>query len=347
MRALRSVDLEVARGELVAVLGPSGSGKTTLLHAAAGFVAPSEGSISIAGAEVSGPGWATPPERRSIGLVFQSYALWPHMTALDTVAYPLRRRGIAEKAASEQAWALLERIGLGALAQRKPNQLSGGEQQRVGLARALAASPALFLLDEPTANLDATIKPLLQQEIVRQQQSTGAGTLYVTHDPGEAFAVAQRVVVLREGRPLQSADPVTIYERPADSWVAALTGPSSALLVTGCEANSDGTVRFLLCGHELRCPGSLDCRPGGDGLAIVRPEWCHLGSSGELALEGRIEGVRYQGAFTDYLLETPAGPVSIRRDGPPEFESGRAISWEPRRVALVATAPESREPGPG
>jgi ABC-type Fe3+/spermidine/putrescine transport system ATPase subunit len=319
----------------VAVLGPSGSGKTTLLHAAAGFVAPAEGAIRIGGVDVSGPGWATPPERRSVGLVFQSYALWPHLNALDTVAYPFQRRGLAAKAARAEARELLDRVGLGKLAERRPNQLSGGEQQRVGLARALASSPALFLLDEPTANLDATIKPVLQQEIVRQQRTTGAGALYVTHDPSEAFAVAQRVAVLRAGRLLQVADPVGIYEQPANAWVAALTGTSSALPASNCGPNSNGTLHLTLAGKSLTCPGSFRWQAGGKPLAILRPEWCALAAAGELALAGKVELVRYQGAFTDYVLATPAGSVSIRRDGPPAFPAGQAVSWEPKRVAIV------------
>jgi ABC-type Fe3+/spermidine/putrescine transport system ATPase subunit len=340
VRAVNCVDLEVGTGEIVAILGPSGSGKTTLLHAAAGFVAPNEGTIQIGGVDVSGPGWATPPERRSVGLVFQSYALWPHMNALDTVAYPYQRRGLASKAARSEARMLLERVGLGALTERRPNQLSGGEQQRVGLARALAASPALFLLDEPTANLDATIKPLLQQEIVRQQRSTGAGALYVTHDPSEAFAVAQRVAVLRAGRLLQVADPVSIYEQPANAWVAALTGPSSALAASDCGPNSDGTLHLTLAGKQLTCPGSFRWQAGGTPLAILRPEWCSVAAAGELAVEGKVELVRYQGAFTDYVVATPAGAVSIRGNGPPRFAAGEGVSWAPRRVAVV-DAPDS------
>ncbi|HLY64975.1 MAG TPA: ATP-binding cassette domain-containing protein, partial [Chloroflexota bacterium] len=177
IRAIDCIDLTVPRGELMAVLGPSGSGKSTLLHAVAGFVAPADGEIAIDGRQVSGPGWAFPPERRSIGLVFQSYALWPHMNALDTVAYPLQRRGWARDKARDKARSLLDRVGLGSLASRRPGQLSGGEQQRVGLARALAASPVLFLLDEPTANLAPKVAAELLGEHVRQLAAGGATVL--------------------------------------------------------------------------------------------------------------------------------------------------------------------------
>ncbi len=263
-RAVDGVDLQVSPGEVLALLGPSGSGKTSLLHAFAGFLAPSSGSIRIAGQEVSGPRWALPPERRSIGLVFQSYALWPHLTALDTVAYPLERRGNSKKAARAAAYTLLEHVGLAALASRRPHELSGGEQQRVGLARALAGSPSLFLLDEPTANLDAALKPLLQEHILRQQHLTQAGAVYVTHDPTEAFAVAQRIAVLRGGRVLQIADPVTIYSEPTDAWVAGLTGPCSALPTADYHLSCRRRGGVRLQGSTAVLPGGhqRDRRPG-------------------------------------------------------------------------------------
>jgi iron(III) transport system ATP-binding protein len=333
IHAVNGVDLVVRRGELMAVLGPSGSGKTTLLHAAAGFVAPAEGEIHIAGQQVSGPGWAIPPERRSIGLVFQSYALWPHMTALDTVAYPLERRGVGREQAREKARLLLERVGLGSLAARRPGELSGGEQQRVGLARALAASPALFLLDEPTANLDATIKPLLQQEIVREQRSTGAGALYVTHDPAEAFAVADRVAVLRDGRLLQVGEPVSIYSEPANEWVARLTGPGSTLAVVAGR-RSDGSIELGIDGVQLACAGELRGGPG-PGIALLRPEWAELASAGTLPLSGSVKDVRYQGSTTDYTLAGSAYDVIVRREGPPEYAPGAIVSWAPKRVVVL------------
>lgn len=339
VRAVDDVDLEVQTGELMAVLGPSGSGKTTLLHAAAGFIAPAAGEIRIGGRQVSGPGWAEPPERRSLGLVFQSYALWPHMTALDTVAYPLVRHGSRRDDARIKARAILERVGLGALVARRPSELSGGEQQRVGLARALAASPALFLLDEPTANLDATIKPLLQQEIVQEQRSTGAGALYVTHDPAEAFGVADRIAVLRDGRVLQVDNPVSIYAEPVDEWVARLTGPCTTLAVTARQ-RSDGAIELGVAGAEVTCAGTLR-GSAGEGLALLRPEWAELRPAHALPLAGRITGVRYQGSTTDYTLASQAWEIIIRRDGPPELEIGAEASWAPKRVVVIGASANS------
>jgi iron(III) transport system ATP-binding protein len=333
VQALEEVTLEVQRGEVVALLGPSGSGKTTLLHAAAGFVLPSAGAIAIAGRDVSRPGWALPPEKRSVGLVFQSYALWPHLSARETVAYPLRRRGAARGEALKAAQAWLERIGLGKLGDRRPNELSGGEQQRVGLARALAGSPALFLLDEPTANLDATLKAALQEEIGRQQRSTGAGALYVTHDPAEAFAVADRVAVLRAGRLIQVGTPPEVYSTPANPWVAALTGTCS--VIRGVRAIARGeTVCINLGGREVSCRGRLVSSSGT--AAVLRPEWIALGAPGSLTLEAAIAAVRFQGSYTDYIFAAGEFKVIARQPGPPSYLPGDGVSWEPRQIVVVS-----------
>lgn len=321
---------------MVALLGPSGSGKSTLLHAAAGFVLPSSGHIEIAGREVSRKGWGLPPEKRAIGLVFQNYALWPHLSARETVAYPMRRHGASATEARQAAQTWLERIGLGALAARRPSELSGGEQQRVGLARALAASPALFLLDEPTANLDATLKASLQEEIRRQQRSTGAGALYVTHDPAEAFAVADRVAVLHKGRLVQVDTPAEVYARPANPWVAALTGACSVL--RGIAWRTEGeSLRLELCGRELNCTGQA--LSDSATACILRPEWVAIDASGALALEGSLQAVRFQGSHTDYVVSAGDGEVLIRAPGPPRYAAEQPVSWAPRQAVMVPDNP--------
>ncbi|MGD0603356.1 MAG: ABC transporter ATP-binding protein, partial [Streptosporangiaceae bacterium] len=226
---LAGLDLTVAPGETIALLGSSGSGKTTLLNAIAGFVAPLTGEIWLAGQVASAPGRCVPPERRRIGMVFQDHALWPHLSVLDTVAYPLRRAGASKAAARQGAQAILAQLNLGPLADRRPGQLSGGEQQRVGLARALACQPAVYLFDEPTAHLDAGLRGQILREVARRRASAGAAAIYATHDATEALAIADRVAVLHSGRLAQLAAPAAIYAEPDDLTVARLTGPVSVL----------------------------------------------------------------------------------------------------------------------
>jgi iron(III) transport system ATP-binding protein len=198
--ALEGVDLAVPGGEVVALLGGSGSGKSTLLHAVAGLVQPAAGEIRLAGRRVATALQAEPPERRGVGLVFQEFALWPHLAVLETVAYPLRRDGHSRREAHAAARRLLDQLEIGRLAARRPAELSGGEQQRVGLARALARDPRLFLLDEPTAHLDTQLRAAFQDCVRERQRATGAAAIYATHDAGEALALADRVGVLVGGR---------------------------------------------------------------------------------------------------------------------------------------------------
>ena len=348
--ALDHVSLDAAPGEMVALLGPSGSGKTTLLHATAGFLTPAGGSIWIDQVCVSGPGAHVPPEKRGIGLVFQSYALWPHLSVLDTVAYPLRRRGLGRQDAAVRARELLVRLELQDFADRRPGQLSGGQQQRVGLARALATQPRLFLFDEPTANLDAALKAAFQAEIRRQQARTGAAALYVTHDPGEAFGVADRVAVLRHGRLVQVGSPIEVYRQPADSWVAGLTGPGTVLEARVQRADP-ATYRAVLLLAGTQVSASYSAAPGPrpvDGSTVrvlLRPEWLRLEPGADQGLPARVAAVRFQGPHTDYELESPAGALTLRAPGPPRAEPGAEVHCAVDHVCfLPADQPTRAEP---
>ena len=313
---VRGLDLSVERGETVALLGPSGSGKTTLLYALAGFLPLSEGEIRLEGRLVSSPTVVAPPEQRPIGMVFQHYGLWPHMDALETVAFPLRRAGMGRAGARAQAQELLDQLRLGRLAQRRPAELSGGEQQRVGLARALARRPAVYLLDEPTAHLDTVLKADLQAELALRMHADGAAAVHATHDVEEALAVADRVVLMRDGQVVQVDRPADIYARPVDEWAARLTGPASFIefdLAAAGELAADGIEP---AGGAERAGGSGGT--DGPGRYLVRPDWLRFGGS----TPAQVRDVRYRGTHTDYRLHTALGELLLREPGPPRFARG-------------------------
>ncbi len=303
--AVRSVSLSTQPGQVLALLGPSGSGKSSLLHAVAGFQVPSEGEIRVAGKLVAGHGRALPPERRDLAMVFQSYALWPHLSAVDTVAYPVRRRGVRRAQAREEALAILNRLRIGHLADRKPAELSGGEQQRVGLARALARKASLYLFDEPTAHLDAHVRGVFLAELVARQRDSGAAAVYATHDAEEALGIADRIALLRGGRLVQVGNPQQVYEEPVDLFAARLTGAASVI-------NS----------------------PDGTGELIVRPGWARLDGP----LEAKLRAVSFRGPHSDYLIECAWGELLIREPGPPRHRVGERVTWSLARAwALPAS----------
>jgi ABC-type Fe3+/spermidine/putrescine transport system ATPase subunit len=331
--ALSGVTLMAGAGETLALLGSSGSGKTTLLNAIAGFLRPLAGEIWLAGREVSGPAGCVPPERRRIGMVFQDYALWPHLPVLATVAYPLRRRGLSRSAADERARALLARFGLAGLAARRAGELSGGEQQRVGLARALACDPAVFLFDEPTAHLDAPLREQILAEVARHRAEHGAAAVYATHDAAEALAVADRVVVLHSGGVAQAGPPAELYAEPDDLTVAALTGPVSVLSASSA-VSSAATLTIEVGGVRATVPGTRAPGAAGSGagrpVVLVRPDWATLGGD----LPGEVTAIRFRGPHTDYDVLTPAGVLLIREAGPPRRALGPA-GWALHRARLL------------
>ncbi|HET9561425.1 MAG TPA: ABC transporter ATP-binding protein [Propionibacteriaceae bacterium] len=296
--ALHQVSIAVQPGEVVALLGPSGSGKSTLLNAVAGFLPPTGGTIRLRQRVVADARRAEPPERRDVGVVFQNYALWPHLTALDTVAYPMRRRGIAPAEAKAEARRILTLLHIGQLADRRPGELSGGEQQRVGLARALARQASLYLFDEPTAHLDTHVRGIFLDELVARRSAIGAAALYATHDAEEALGLANRVALLNGGRLVQVGSPQEVYDQPADLWAAQLTGPTSVLDVVG------------------------------EGQILVRPSWARLGGD----LSGRVAAVRFAGPHSDYQLTTDLGLVLVRQAGPPQQEVGADVTWSLERT---------------
>ncbi len=330
--AVDDVSLRVGRGEVVALLGPSGSGKSTLLHTVAGFLPPTRGEVWLKGRRVAAPERAEPPERRDVAVVFQSYALWPHLSALDTVAYPIRRRGSGRRTAREEALDILDRLRIAHLANRRPAELSGGEQQRVGLARALARQASLYLFDEPTAHLDTHVRGVFLDELVVRREASGAGGLYATHDAEEALGLADRVALLNSGRLVQLGTPQQVYAEPVDVWAARLTGPASVLTAKVVNARAD-RASLEMDGTIVEVD-STGAAPVGDAVPLlVRPGWARLG--GELG--GRLLAVRFRGPHSDHIVETAAGNLLIREPGPPRHAAGTKVTW-----ALARTWPLDR-----
>jgi iron(III) transport system ATP-binding protein len=261
--ALREVSLAVEAGTFVVLLGPSGSGKTTLLRCLAGIEKVSAGQISIGGTTVASARQHVPPDKRNLAMVFQDYALWPHLRVRDNVAFALRRLRLGRPEAQARTQAMLDRVGLGALADRYPNELSGGEQQRVALARALVGGTGLILCDEPLSNLDADLRERMRVEISSLVREAGATAVYITHDQAEAFALADQIGVLQRGSLVQFGRPEQIYTEPASPFVARFTGLAGEVAVTtrGQHRDADGTVVAEPDGRALLRP---DVGPGSE-----------------------------------------------------------------------------------
>ena len=269
---LKGPTFTVEPGTFMVLLGPSGSGKTTLLRSVAGIERLSSGRVVIGDTVVADTRTHVPPERRDLSMVFQDYALWPHLSARDNVAFALRRRRLGRAGARVRAAAMLERVGLGHLAERFPNQLSGGEQQRVALARALVADTGLLLCDEPLSNLDADLRERMRVEISSLVRDAGATTIYITHDQLEAFALADQVGVLEGGVLVQAGTPEEIYGAPASLFVARFTGLAGELAVEVLDARRGGPVSVGPLGVPSMRP--IDVRPGGgtgSGAASAPP----------------------------------------------------------------------------
>jgi putative spermidine/putrescine transport system ATP-binding protein len=284
VRALDGLDLDIAPGEMVVLLGPSGCGKTTALRILAGLDLADSGSVMVNGKDITG----VPANKRGMGMVFQAYSLFPHLTVAENVAFGLKLRGDDRRKRSARAAEMLDLVGLSEQGDRYASQLSGGQQQRVALARALAIEPAVLLLDEPLSALDAKVRVQLRDEIRRVQVEVGTTTLFVTHDQEEALAVADRVGVMNKGRLDQIAPPTELYERPANQFVAEFVGLSNRMPaeVSGGAASVLGTRVPLL-------KGSVE---HGAGRALVRPESIEVSTSGEP--NARVLAVAFLGPFS-------------------------------------------------
>src|SRR5712671_4394503 len=322
--AVDGASLEIGDGELFTLLGPSGCGKTTLLRLMAGFYTPDGGEIWFGERRVDG----LRPYERNIGMVFQNYALWPHMTVRANVAYGLKLRRLDSPTITERVAAGLDKVNLAGLELRYPGQLSGGQQQRVALARALVLNPDILLLDEPLSNLDAKIRVQVRGEIRALQKELGITTIYVTHDQEEALSLSDRVAVMRAGRVQQVASPKALYERPTNRFVADFVGTNNFIPGVVTERAGAHVLVETPLGPVCARP-AVELAPGAACVLAVRPENVALDGAGENVVEGRVRLAAYLGNTLRYDIETATGLVLKVDVGDPwhheVLPAGRAV----------------------
>jgi len=338
--AVDSIDLEIPHGSFFALLGPSGCGKTTTLRMIGGFEEPTSGRILLGDRDVV----ALPSYKRDVNTVFQSYALFPHLSIFDNVAFGLRRKGVRGAELTRRCGEMLELVGLGDTGRRKPSQLSGGQQQRVALARALVNHPRVLLLDEPLGALDLKLRKQMQLELKRIQHEVGITFVHVTHDQEEAMTMADAIAVMNGGQVEQLGEPRELYERPRTPFVAGFLGVSNLL---GGVVSGPRAVRLDGAG-EVRVGDDLP--PEGTRLSIgVRPEKLRIGDAGVNTLGGTVAERAYIGVSSQYLLDTAAGRITLYVQNVDAFETDRevgqtlTVSWDPESTFVLEP---TEEPAP-
>ncbi|WP_117192263.1 ABC transporter ATP-binding protein [Rhizobium terrae] len=319
--AVPDLDLDIRRGELIALLGPSGCGKTTTMRAIAGLLPVKSGHVRLDGADIT----RVPANKRAVGLVFQSYALFPHLSVYENVAFGLKLKGMRGAELDAKVQSGLKSVGLSSFANRKPAELSGGQQQRVALARSMVMEPKVLLLDEPLSNLDARLRLEMRTELQRVQKETGVTMIFVTHDQAEALALADRIVVMKSGKIEQIGSPEDIYNRPLSSFVADFVGFENIFpLVEGKLKTSGGLV-------DLSSQA-----PSAAGLAW-RPRMVTLGTG---PFRGTVRGTSFAGDSREYLLDTSMGPIKAEVEASlPAHAMGSDVSFN---LPAEKAAPLSR-----
>jgi spermidine/putrescine transport system ATP-binding protein len=341
--AVRDATFSVRRGEFFAVLGPSGCGKTTTLRMIAGFEDPTQGRILLEGRDVS----RVPPYRRSVNTVFQQYALFPHMSVTDNVAFGPRSRNLADADVAQRVREVLAVVRLEDLAHRKPAQLSGGQQQRVALARALVNHPSALLLDEPLGALDLQLRQAMQLELKRIQREVGITFIHVTHDQEEALGLSDRIAVMNAGRVEQIGTPQEIYHAPATVFVAGFIGGANLLPATVAEVRGGRAAVDLASGDRVELPaGDWGARAGGRAVVMVRPERLRLDAAAAARgmLAAVVQSVAFQGPVMRCDLRARDGTALVARLGPeltvPDLRPGQElrVSWDADAARLLPPA---------
>ncbi len=333
--AVDGINLRVQEGKFLSLLGPSGCGKTTTLRMIAGLEQPNDGRIIVDGRTLSDSRTVTAPERRGMGMVFQSYAIWPHLTVWDNVAYGLKLKRHSREGVGQRVVALLELVGLPQYAQRYPSQLSGGQQQRVALARALATEPSILLLDEPLSNLDALLRENMRFEIRRLQQRLGITTIYVTHAQDEALAVSDEVVVMSEGRILQQGSPEVVYSRPSTKFVAGFIGLANLLEATVVGRDASSHILELADATRVQAAAADGAATLGEKLLLmIRPEHVKLVPAKSPAphvncLQATVDHVSFTGSIVNYFLKYAGSiePIRIQSTPPISARPGEQVAF--------------------
>ena len=345
--AVHDVSLEIGEGEFFSLLGPSGCGKTTTLRMIAGFEVPDEGRIVLQGTDVT----TVFSNKRPVNMVFQQYALFPHMSIYDNVAFGLKVKGVPRKEHRGRILEILRVVELEGLENRRPRQLSGGQQQRVALARALVNQPAALLLDEPLGALDVKLRKQMQLELKKIQTELGTTFVYVTHDQDEALSMSDRIAVMNHGRVEQIAGPREIYEHPTTAFVADFIGSLNALDFTVDEVVGGYAVMRVGEADRVVLPVGGETNTGDSFRVAVRPERVQIGRPGDSGVDGgtRLQGtvvqVVYLGMYTQFHVETAAGRLVSHRLAdelvdPPEPTTRVSVMWEPEHTAVLGeTAP--------
>lgn len=332
--ALKPTNIAVQPGEFLTLLGPSGSGKTTLLQMISGLVLPTEGRLFIDGKDETD----TPVHKRDIGLVFQHYALFPHLTVEENIAFPLKMRGQNSAEVKKQVQRTLEMVQLGHLAARFPRELSGGQQQRVALARCFVYQPSIILMDEPLGALDKKLREHMQFEIKRLHRQTGATVVYVTHDQEEALALSDRICLMNHAMVEQIAPPQEIYSRPTTAFAADFIGISN-IFRGNVEAGADGRMHLATKNVKLLLDKTCTV-DGGEMALVVRPEHLALGDTGVNRISGQVAEVVYAGSETRVLVDADEARLLTVRVLPgqhiPQLGENVTLSWQPEAAVLVA-----------